>query len=367
MPRKRKQLPKSKGSSKRMLRTKKPTGDKLKKRAIQRRNAQLWTIESGLTYSSLSKWLSNPEEFVVNFMQGWTPRRLRKSMEFGSIFHLMLEHQFTGRKKSPTTVANQIAKAYENTRSQTVLINERETLHVLVEQCRVIFPLYCDWWKDQDEAEDFEWIAREQKFSVPYELVDHKGKTRSITLRGMRDGLYKDSGGYGVFETKTRDSIDAEAVRSQLRADMQTLLYLFTASKELGVHIPQVLYNIIRRPGQRRTKEGVSEFIKRCQKEISLKPEHYFKRWHVEVDKKDYENFENRTLLPAIRNFLQWYDSGSSKKNFTESPFHCLNLNALVSPYGKSEYWDLIINGRRSLYYQRSSAFPELEKSILNT
>lgn len=273
----------------------------------------------------------------------------------------MLEHQFVGRKKSPVTVAKQIATAYESTRSKTILNNERDTLHILCEQCKMIFPIYCDWWKQNDE--DVEWLAREQKFTLPYTMTDHNGKTRVINLRGMRDGLFSNSAGLGVFETKTKDSIDQEAIRSQLRADMQTLLYAFTASIEQKKHIGQILYNIIRRPGQQYKNETVVDFIARIKKDILERPKHYFMRWEVTVDKNDYSNFEQKTLLPALRNFLRWHDS--LKKNRWESPFHFLNLNALVGRYGKSEFWEMIINGRRSVYYQRLSAFPELDPFTL--
>jgi hypothetical protein len=343
-----------------MLRTR-VTKSKSQRIRDKKTKERLWQLESGITYSGLSSWLDNPEAFYLNYCEGLTPKRFRKPIEFGNIIHFMLEHQFTGRKKSPVKVANEIATGYENVRSKTTLSTDREQLHLLCQVAKMLFPIYCDYWKEEDAG--IEWLAREQSFKTPYEFIDLEGKKRTILLRGMRDGLFRNDYGTGVFETKTKENIDTAGVAAQLKADMQTLFYLFTSRIDLKKQPNQILYNIIRRPGQRNKNETVDQFVKRIQQDVLKREKHYFMRWEVDVETKDYDKFEQQTLLPILRLFVRWADS--LKKNRWDSPYHLTNLNALIGKFGPSEYWDLIINGRQSMYYRRSSTFPELEESIL--
>lgn len=333
-----------------------------KRQAKKRERERLWRLESGLTYSAMSQWIENPEAFYLNYCEGLTPRRLSKPLEFGSIFHLMLEHQFKGKRKSaPDRVAKEISTAYEVTRKKTCLPNEFETLHLLCKMAQAIFPRYCEFWKEEDAK--IVWIGREQQFKTEYQIVDFDGRPRTIFLRGMRDGLFRDGKRLGVFETKTKEQIDQEAIRAILQGDMQTLLYLFTAKLDYQEDPKKILYNVVRRPGQQRKSESVGEFVKRVITDIEKRSEHYFMRWDVDLLPKDLQTFEDHTLKPTLRLFLRWADN--LKKNRWDSPFHWNNLNALVGRYGKSMYWEAIVNGRRSTYYQRQSVFPELEESIL--
>lgn len=323
----------------------------------------LWRLEDGITFSALNKWMECPEQFSMQWLHGLTPKKISIPLEFGSLFHSALEYQFEG---NPRDIASQVSDKYKQARLLTLKnSHERDTLEYVIGLMRITFPLYCQYWENDDKK--IEWVKREQKFAVEHTLnVD--GEDRTILLRGMIDGLYRLPGTLGIFETKTKDKISEKDIETALYSDMQTMMYCFATKLLLGEYPNQVKYNIVRRTSKY-WKKGLSlpEYLAEVEEDIKSRPDFYFIRFTVGIDQNDIDEFVARTLNPVLRLFIRWWDS--VKKNPEErfnSPYHYLNSSALVGKYGKAAMWDAIF-GNTEPYYVRTSVFPELEESIETT
>ena len=175
----------------------------------------------------------------------------------------------------------------------------------------------------------------------------------------------------GVFETKTKGQINQTAIRDQLKADLQTLIYVTTAMIEFGEMPKKVMYNVVRRPQlKRKQNEGLNDFLKRIKADVIKRPKFYFMRWNVDLLKSDIINFRKETLDKLLGIFCQWADGlkkigaldGKPDKRF-DTPYHFRNCTALVGRYGRVDMFDLLTKKNTSGYLKRKSCFPELDES----
>jgi hypothetical protein len=332
-------------------------------RAISKPTEALWKLEDGITYSALSKWIDCREQFALQWIDGLTPKKISVPLEFGSVMHYGLEHQFCGQ--APQQVINTITSQYRSHRSKTITgSGERDTLDYILGLAEIVYPQYCDFWHYDDH--NINWIEREAKFKLNYEFPTHEGQ-RQVTLRGMRDGIYSYGTVYGVFETKTKSKIIEKDIIANLHADMQTMMYCFCTYLSTGRYPNEVKYNVIRRPDvYRRKNEPLHPYLQRVKEDIKSRPEFYFMRYTAAITSSDIQHFVAKTLNPVLALFVQWYDS--VKKNPVgnarfQSPYHFLNSTALVGKYGRAEMWDAIF-GDLQPYKVRQAVFPELEDSF---
>lgn len=339
------------------------------KRPEQKKFKPLWTLEKGVTFSGLQTWETCQEQFGLKYVDGWTQKKVSIPLEYGSLFHFGLEHQF--KFSSPQECIAAVTSAYKKYRAKSVKNSkERDTLDALCGLATVTFPHYCKYWGDDDKS--IEWIGREEKFSVPYVVQTPEGP-REIRLNGMRDGLFREKRMKGLFETKTKSRWSDYEIINGLKADMQTLFYCFVTAIETGEAPQTVKYNIIRRYDINKRLESKKNTLDSVMNEIDddmiRRPEFYFARFRCDLAKSDIENFRKRTLDPLLVRFIHWWDN--IKKNPTadgrfESPYHSLNLNSLIGKYGTADTWDIIVNKNFHNFQRRTSVFPELEDSFLD-
>ena len=324
---------------------------------MSKKKKPLWKLEDGVTFSSLSKWMDCPEQFSLQWIDGLTPKRLNIAIEFGSVFHHALQNQFLA---SPENVVDRVVSQYARYRSQSITsYADRAALGMLLGLVKVTFPQYCSYWHTSDQA--LTWIGREKKFEVTHIMPDG----RPITLRGMRDGLYETGNTFGIFETKTKSKVVTSEIEAALAGDMQTLFYAYCTYLDTGKYPNQVLYNVIRRAETYRRKgERLNAWFERVDEDIRCRPDHYFKRFIIDVSVDDIQRFVTESLNPILVLFCQWYDDVKKNKNERWlSKYHYRNYNALVGKYGKTEMWDAIF-GDLSPYHSRMEVFSELEDSF---
>lgn len=324
---------------------------------------KLWRLEDGITFSALSKWLDCREQFTLQWIYGLSPKSISIPLEFGSLFHSALEHQFEG---DPYEIIDKVIRKYKEERLKTITSSsQKDSLEYVIGLARITYPMYCEYWNADDKK--INWIKREQKFAVPH-IVDVNGEPREILLRGMIDGLYQVRNKFGVFETKTKDKISEYEIQTALHSDMQTMMYCFAAKLLTGSYPNQIKYNIVRRTSKYWKKNHtLHDYLGEVLQDIKDRKDFYFMRFTVDVYQDEIEDFVENTLNPILRLFIQWWDS--VKKNVDErfnSPYHFLNSNALVGKYGKSAMWEAIF-GNTKPYFIRDSVFPELEESIPTT
>ena len=277
--------------------------------------------------------------------------------------HTCLEHQFT-KGLPPEVVVEQITNQYRSFRAKSILSSsEKDTLNLILGLAKVTFPLYCKYWEKSDRK--ISWIKREEKFSVHYSLPTPTG-SQDILLRGMRDGIFRQDGVLGVFETKTKSVMPNEDnMKDSLKNDMQTMLYSFTTFLETGEKPQKVLYNVIRRSKMyRRKEENLNSYLKRVEEDIKSRPEHYFQRWNISITSEDLTNFVNNSLNPILVEFVHWYKSIKKKPlERSLSPYHYQNYNALFGKYGRSIMFEATQGNYRN-YTCREHPFPELSDSF---
>lgn len=314
----------------------------------------LWTLERGITNSGLSRWSQCPEQFALSYMDGWTSRKISVPITYGNLWHCAQESQ--GSKRPWHLVDKYLKEARQN-----LIASAARELDLLALQVRAVFPVYADYYKDADKR--IKWIEREKLFTAPKEILGEM-----VPLRGKRDGAYRfGKNELGLFETKTKSKIDQRAISNLLRCDFQTLLYLWALREEHGVCPTELTYNVVKRPTLRQgAKESVTDFCKRIALDARRQPHNYFLRWAVTIRSADLDRFDQHILTPTLNAFVSWW-RGTQKnpspagRNAGSNPLHYTNLNALVTPYGHADLYDLLVVGDKTGYYRRSSPHPELE------
>lgn len=344
-----------------MLPKKKPNPLKPKKISNYQRGP-LWDWTKGITQSGLENFLACREQFALGYIEGWTSRAFSTPLEFGSLFHFMLEKIGTA---PPEDIAREVCKSYHDARKKT-LKGDHGDLQLALTNAETLFPLYVAYYQERDSK--LQWLQREHVFKIDHWFTIPNRDPQfqqKITLTGMRDGEYRNIfGGLGLFETKTKSNIDDIAIQDGLRADLQTMLYLLSLRREYREEPSEILYNVVRRPQLRlKVNETLVEYGKRLREDISSRPDWYFRSYEVTVSPGDIDCFVETTLDPVLRCLLQWWDSISANPlSRWGSPYHYRNLSALMTRYGKCQLYNLMILGRKSEYYQRSSPFPELKE-----
>jgi hypothetical protein len=359
------------------------TAAKPKRPAPPKKPVPLWTWASGVTQSALTAFLACPEQFALNYVEGWTPTGFSVPLEFGTLFHSCIQAQgiepfHPTTSFSPEKIAQEVCSKYEQVRRPQIKSPDgHDAIQKTLAAVEAVYPAYRNYFAKDDALQ--KWLAREQIFSVEHKFDDREPwaialpQVRTINLRGMRDGEYCIpssvpciASGLGLFETKTKSQIDDQAIQSGLRADMQTMFYLYAMKLQYGEYPVEVLYNVVRRPGliYNPSKETLAGYKDRIIEDIAKRPEWYFKRWQVQVSPSDIDTFVATTLNPILRAMYRWWESIKTHPfDRFKSPSHFRNLLALSTKYGKAPLYNLMILGRKREYSRRSSLFPELTAS----
>lgn len=317
----------------------------------------LWDLyRDGITYSLLTKFCECPERFRMRVVEGWSESGLSEPLEFGNAFHLCLEKLPQPPEK--TTQLYQQQRFEKN----TVEPHQREEFEKLMSMVEGAVHGHDKYWERDHSS--MSWVAHEKKFDVPY-AIDGV----SIRLRGKIDGIYRearDSNRLWLFETKTKSEIDHEGLHRTLKQDLQTMLYALVTQEMYGEQVSGFVYNVVRRPSIRpRRGETLYEFSVRCKEDYLSRPEFYFHRWEITLDRNDMELWRTRQFDPLLRQVIMWWDS--IKNNPFEpwsSPFHRQHVFGAPNPLGqgrRGSFFDYITSGSHTGLRQLSTPFPELE------
>lgn len=329
----------------------------------------------------------SPELMATAIIDGLRPRSVDMKMEYGNLHHRMDEiygNAIAGlggiRKSSPTAalkIATKAVEEYVNIRMTGLGHSLRTDLATAAQQVIAIYPLYLRHYQHHD----IRWIAREALFRVPLQVnypYDLNAPTRTIYLVGKRDGLYKakdgNVNGIGLWEIKTKTKIDRAHLAEQLRCDSQSLFYLYATLLEAQQNGSKLLpvqetYDVIKRPALKRTRnETVAQYVKRCVDRVAEKPNEFFAREVISLRAPELEAYARQFLLPEVRAFLEWWDSikdDPSPEGRAKSRLHYLGLGALINAWGKSPYYEALVENQSSRTLRRIEVpFPELEDDM---
>lgn len=179
----------------------------------------------GVTQGYINNFLTCRERFRLRVVEGLQPaERFNVPIDFGQMFHLCEE--YTEYEEPLKNYAQKLCVKFPL---------QQEEVHKWWQVCKLLYPIYKDYWAKHQTKEKIEPLMREQVFKVPYELPSG----RTVYLRGKFDGVDlagngKDRGIY-LFETKTKSDIDEARITRQMGFDLQVLFYII-ALDELRKH-----------------------------------------------------------------------------------------------------------------------------------
>jgi PD-(D/E)XK nuclease superfamily len=310
----------------------------------------------GVSQSILEAWLVCREKSRLVTLQGWTNMGSSKPLTFGDLSHGILERIYKGIRakkiKTPKAAIALVPTYAEEARQSFFRSMPRvgTATKDLVEECLATLlmqmPLYCDKWLAEDLQ--LEWILVEDKFSIPVK-TDHG----IVPMIGKFDGVVRKGKKVGVFETKNKSQWSAELL-DLLPLDLQ--LSYYTAACHHKKMDPQfVLYNLIRRPGERRgVAESLKMFTERIASNIHKKPEHYFERYEEQLTAKDVAQYVARANA-LVRAFTDWFVTNPhTERDLLWNSFSCENK------YGVCNLLPICSKGDHEGHYIRENASPEL-------
>lgn len=311
----------------------------------------------GVTQGSLSLFMQCREKANL-FHQGYQSKSTSLGLTYGTIGHGVLERVYEdlrlGKLKSPPSkeqikkylfVIEQIWRK-EYPKAGKTLIDQLEYSLAIVE---ATMPLYFEFWKKDFQDKSFE--AIEKNFKIPYTLSDGRG----TFIRGKQDGVFKfkkDPKSLWLFEHKFLSMINEGDLVDTLSMNFQVNVYLY-ALQQIYKKIPNgVLYNIVRRTCLRQNKkESISQFAKRVAKDIETRPDFYFIRMNITIEKEQRVKFES-DLKALITDFINWQEY---------KVIHYRNPNQCIDKYGKCQYLPICAEKKFYLYDKRETMFRELE------
>lgn len=353
-------------------------------------------VEEGASQSIICDYLGCPERFRVTTIDGLVPHdSLNVPIEFGHMFHLCEELHSAGEdwERPLARHAAELSLKYRN---------EQQQVQKWYNVTKVLYPIYVDYWKDEQDQVNKVPLLQEENFKVMYRLRSG----RYVYLRGKMDGadLIPNEGIY-LQENKTKGKVDVQSIERQLANDIQTMVYLIALKslQEVRDDIPSdvpvrgVRYNVVRRPlaggkgsirphkaTKNKPAETMEEYYERLRGVINEDPSYYFRRWKSDVSTQEIELFEKQTLQPVLENLLDDYEWWSHCKiknvdhfDYRERrqlfPQHRARhyrlpygLYNLIKEGGFADIDDYINTGSKIGLQTCTNYFPELEENANN-
>jgi len=335
---------------------------KIKKKSLIK-GWDLW--KDGITQSFIHSFLTCREQTRLKYKELWTNKKSSLAIEFGSCYHWMLSKIY----KNPDVLKNidLLIKEYRklwSVQNPVQGAKQCEQLELIFGIIKSMIPEYFERWNGDlsgkykhgnSTVRPEKWIAFEHRFKISYQYSDGK----STYLTGALDGCFYDKKkNLWLFETKTKGMIDEEGIQDILPVDIQVMLYLYAMQTEYKKRPEGVLYNVIRRPGQRQLKdESLKSFLERIQKEVSnhKKYDHYFKRWELSITDKEMQDWKIEFLDPVMQEIRMWSEG--------KLP-HYMNPDSLITKYGHSDMYGMILKNDIGDCYRRKFVFNELIEDV---
>jgi ribosomal protein S14 len=312
-----------------------------------------WDLyRDGISQSLLGKFVVCRERFRIYAVEGLRPAGRKEAMEFGTIFHKALEYATDGLTSSQIN---------------TALLKWAKISKVDEMLCRiaaVIVPHYKKAWQDEDRG--MKKHSSEEVF-----MLDHKcsSANKIIPLRGRFDSIFIRNGKLWLQENKTKSRIDDDKISMSLPYDLQTMLYCYAMTLKYEMPIGGVLYNVIRKPELKQgVKETDFEFLTRINEDIATRPEHYFKRYSLELSIVDVRRFVDTILDPLLGQVCLWWESIKENpfnpwiSRGEPNPYHYVRPFGIFDPMslGRGDYFEWVTTGSKRELEEIESPFPEL-------
>lgn len=320
-----------------------------------------WDLErDGLTQSIIGLITLCPAKGFIKLIEGLESGNTSDALILGDMFHRVLDSVYSAMVKDPsqdttvlagmaidTVVDEDLQKMFDEGKPQ-FLIDQMNTNASLA---RVMSKAYFQKW--HTDITSMNWVDLERVFEVPFEYEISSTQKIQVPLRGKYDGVFRDKRGrLWLFETKTKSQVDEGTLVDKLSFDIQVMIYLWTMYKIYGEWPQGVVYNVVRKPQLRQKASETDEaFHQRILLDMNDRPDFYFIRYHVSIEKDELQTWINDEL-----NSLVGYALGFSKGfiNFR-------NTNACQMWNRPCEFLKVCAHGDRHGLVRRKELFPELK------
>lgn len=307
-------------------------------------------FKDGITQGLLTMFMRCREE-ARNHINGLEQIRTSGALQFGSMTHEVLELIYSHFNFPPTE--STIVSTIDDVRTKFLkeeggrLSGEgMANLEQNIAMMEAVLPLYFQHYKG-DFKKDY-WVELEKVFRVP-------SPVKGIDLIGRIDGAFRPRPEeLWLFESKTKGRIEEDNLSDTLTFDFQNNVYQYALKHKYQQRPKGVLYNIIRRPGNKLGKdEQLSKFSSRIRDAVVKDPSYYFIRFEVAVPQTELNRFEVE-LKKIIEEFVLWWRGELATYR---------NTSACMQRYGACRFLPKCANGEVGLYRQRENMFPELVES----
>lgn len=350
--------------------------------------------QGGITQGLLGKFILCRKRFYVRVYEGLTARdTFQSAIEYGNFWHAA-EEAYKMNTNRRNSWLEAILKYSDELCAKYPM--DREAVMHWYSLCREQFPIYIEFWHDQQQEMSRSRLLSEQTFDVFYKLP-YSGRT--VRLRGKWDGvsyLTEDKlDGVWLDENKTKSGIDHVQITRQLKFDLQTMLYIialrerpscdlhregyyrhgggetikgvmYSGGVQAGEYLIRgVRYNVVRRSAHK----SPESMVKKLQEDIdSGRGAEWFARWYTEITDADIVAFKRDCLDPALEQLCIWWDEVSAQATCTDG--RILSQIATVRlPYGiynpldrggEDAVDDYLNSGSRVGLQRVTNLFPEL-------
>ena len=309
-------------------------------------------LKYGVTQSQLMNYLGC-RRYAELSHEGWRQKRPASYFRYGEIAHAILEEVYKTYKVPPNEL--QIRKlvelasvAYQNKNKLFQSPEDEQVAEIQGAMLETTLYEYFQYWGKEDFSK-VKWLEQEKEFG--FNVLLNSGT--KIRVKGKRDATYKVGSDICLFETKTKSQIDENSLYELLAMDFQVDLYSLSLRYEYGRYPIKCRYNIIRRPGNKLGKgETLQSFANRLREAVKNDPEHYFKRYSIDISKNHMTEFENE-LKHILTEYWQWA---------TGSIPTYKNTRSCVTKYGTCQYLPICSYGNYGSFHRIKEAHPELQK-----
>ena len=350
----------------------------------------VWDLfRDGLTQGLLGAFSTCPEKVRLGYVEGLSERRSSSAMEFGNIIHDTLDLVYSaflnpekapgyafifkeGLEKDWDIAIERIHKIlkYKEAEDRKLLsdlkfkaVDGEISIEENYGKAAALLPAYVRRWKSDFDRKLTDWKVLEGQFDFKdgqkgqinqgsnYDPFDDR-----IRVRGKWDGVFRSpTGKLWLLETKTKGRINEADIMDMLNIDLQVGLYLYAIWMVYGEVPGGVYYNVIRTPQLRQKKtETLAEFIKRVDKDLADRPEHYFYRYQASITQKDLEAFREN-FKPQVDRLVEWVRGAS----------HYRNTKACTLGGISCRFLPICSRGDRSRFVTRTEPFAELTDDLV--
>lgn len=350
----------------------------------------VWNLyRDGCTSTFLDTFNDCYEQARLAYVEGWQSHTNPIYIEFGSCVHDILHNVYRAwwenkldagifGKDDSTSLESLVIEEVDRYQRKWNSLNEAPTptqlqdMELVYGWSEAVLPAYLRRWNGDftgkytnlvnPSAHPTEFLSLEEEFKVPYVYPD--GVT--IWLRGKRDFAYRDkTKKKRILDTKCLGVIKDDEIIDMFPHDLQQMMYLLADLTETGEMAAGSVKNVIRRPGQRRSKKGgveepLENFMARIKAEYDdadnwdMKDEKTtgcFVRFEMTISEKELLDWKERTFDPMMQHLRDWVDG--------KTPHFARHKHA-VTKYGPAGMYQPIIKGNYDLLTRRERPFPEL-------